>query len=88
MYNVDFTEDARKDVIILKSKAPNAFKKLAKILPELEQHPRTGTGQCEQLKHYQEETWSRRLDKRHRLVYRIYDEDVEVLVVSAFGHYE
>ena len=24
-------------------------------------HPRTGTGQCEQLKHYKEETWSRRI---------------------------
>lgn len=27
MYNVDFTEDAKKDVIRLKAKAPNAFKK-------------------------------------------------------------
>lgn len=88
MYNVDFTEDAKKDVIRLKAKAPNAFKKLAKIITELEQHPRTGTGQCEQLRHYKEETWSRRLDKRHRIIYRIYDEYIEVLVVSAFGHYE
>ena len=24
-------------------------------------HPRTGTGQCEQLKHYKEEIWSRRI---------------------------
>ena len=88
MYDVVFTEDAQKDVKLLKQKAPYAFKKLTKIITELEQHPRTGTGQCEQLKHYSEETWSRRLDKRHRVVYRIYDTDVEVLVVSAFGHYE
>ncbi|MBQ0085372.1 MAG: Txe/YoeB family addiction module toxin [Prevotella sp.] len=88
MYNVDFTEDAKRDVKLLRVKAPNAFKKLVKIITELEQHPRTGTGQCEQLKHYKEETWSRRLDRRHRVIYRIYDEEVEVLVISAFGHYE
>ena len=58
-----------------------------KIYEELELHPRTGTGQCEQLKHFAEETWSRRLDKEHRIVYRVYDDVVEVYILSAFGHY-
>ena len=67
MYRVIFSPDAQKDVITLKKKAPLAFKKLMKIYEELEQHPRSGTGQCEQLKHFAEETWSRRLDKEHRV---------------------
>ena len=54
---------------------------------ELQEHPRTGTGQIEQLKYYEEETWSRRINKEHRLVYRIYDDIVEVLVLSTYGHY-
>lgn len=87
MYRVIFSPDAQKDVIALKKKAPLAFKKLMKIYEELEQHPRTGTGQCEQLKHFAEETWSRRLDKEHRIVYRVYDDIVEVYILSAFGHY-
>ena len=87
MYRVIFSPDAQKDVITLKKKAPSAFKKLMKIYEELEQHPRSGTGQCEQLKHFAEETWSRRLDKEHRIVYRVYDDIVEVYVLSAFGHY-
>lgn len=87
MYRVIFSPDAQKDVITLKKKAPLAFKKLMKIYEELEQHPRTGTGQCEQLKHFAEETWSRRLDKEHRIVYRVYDDVVEVYILSAFGHY-
>lgn len=69
MYNVIFSPDAQKDLISLKKKAPVAFKKFLKIYEELKQHPKTGTGQCEQLKHYGEETWSRRLDKEHRVVY-------------------
>lgn len=87
MYNVIFSPDAQKDLISLKKKAPAAFKKFLKIYEELKQHPKTGTGQCEQLKHYGEETWSRRLDKEHRVVYRVYDDVVEVFVLSAFGHY-
>ena len=29
-----------------------------------------------------------RMTHEHRLVYRIYDEVIEVLVLSAFGHYK
>lgn len=88
MYRIVFTEDARKDLQLLQRKAPNAIKKLKTLLKELQEHPRTGTGQVEQLKHYVTETWSRRITKEHRLVYRIYDDVVEVLVLSTFGHYE
>ena len=88
MYRIVFTEDARKDLQLLQRKAPNAIKKLKNLLKELQEHPRTGTGQVEQLKHYDTETWSRRITKEHRLVYRIYDDVVEVLVLSTFGHYE
>lgn len=88
MYRVIFSPEAQKDVIRLKKKAPQAFKKLKRIYEELEQHLRMGTGQCEQLKHFTEETWSRRLDKEHRIVYRVYDDIVEVYILSTFGHYK
>ena len=87
MYRVVFTEDARKDLLQLQKKAPKAIKKLTSLIEELQEHPRTGTGQVEQLKHFAEETWSRRINKEHRLVYRIYDDVVEVLVLSTYGHY-
>lgn len=88
MYTIKFTEDAQKQLVVLMKKAPRAISKLEKLLEELRLHPRTGTGQVEQLKHYQEETWSRRLTREHRLVYRIKDDVVEVLVISVFGHYK
>ena len=72
---------------MLQKKAPLAIKKLKSLLVELQEHPRTGTGQVELLKYYTEETWSRRINKEHRLVYRIYDDVVEVLVLSTYGHY-
>ena len=72
---------------MLQKRAPQAIKKLKSLLAELQEHPRTGTGQVELLKHYKEETWSRRINKEHRLVYRIHEDIVEVLVLSAYGHY-
>ena len=87
MYRLVFTEDAQNDLRLLQKNAPHAIKKLKKMMVELQNHPRTGTGKVEQLKHYAEETWSRRINKEHRLVYRIYDDVVEVLIVSTYGHY-
>lgn len=87
MYTIVFTEDAKKDLKELQKKAPQALSKLAKLLDELKEHPRTGTGQVEPLKGYDGTVYSRRITKEHRLIYKVYDEVVEVLVLSAFGHY-
>lgn len=87
MYTIRFTLDAQKQLAVLARKSPQVIKKLTALLEELREHPRSGTGQIEQLKHYEVETWSRRLNREHRLVYRINDDIVEVLVISVFGHY-
>ena len=88
MYNIAFSEDAKKDLKELNKKAPWAISKLSKLLDEVREHPRTGTGQVEQLKGYDGTVYSRRITQEHRLVYIIYDEVVEVLVLSTFGHYK
>lgn len=87
MYRIVFSEDAKKDLKELNRKAPQAVAKLSKLLDEVREHPRTGTGQVEPLKGYGGNVYSRRITREHRLVYRIYEEVVEVLVLSAFGHY-
>ena len=88
MYVIEFTQQAQQDVLALQKHYPQLIKKLAKLLDELREHPRTGTGQVEQLKFFTQVTWSRRLNKEHRLVYEIHDNEVLVLVVSAYGHYK
>ena len=87
MICIVFSETARKDLKELNRKAPHAVKKLSKLLEEIQEHPRIGTGQVELLKEYDGNVYSRRITQEHRLVYRIYDEVIEVLVLSAFGHY-
>lgn len=49
MYTIVFSNDAKKDLKELHKKAPQALPKLAKLLDELREHPRIGTGQVEPL---------------------------------------
>ena len=60
--------------------------KIYDLIDELKEHPKIGTGKPEFLKH--KKYWSRRINKKHRLCYEIYDDIVIVLVLSAFGHYD
>lgn len=88
MYTVIFSNDAKKDLKELHKRAPKAVAKLSELLDEIIEHPRTGTGQVEALKGYGGTVYSRRITNEHRLVYRIMDETIEVLVLSVFGHYK
>jgi toxin YoeB len=78
-------EDFKK---IVKSGDKATIKKLDKILDELAFIPKTGIGNPEPLKHHLTGFWSRRLNKKDRLIYQIFEEKVVVIVISALGHYE
>ncbi|MDR1679151.1 MAG: Txe/YoeB family addiction module toxin [Prevotellaceae bacterium] len=64
------------------------MKKVHALLEELKQHPTTGTGKPELLKHYKTPTWSRRISDKHRLIYQIHETIVTVIIIAAYGHYE
>lgn len=64
-----------------------SIKKIEKILLELSETPYLGIGQPEQLKHELTGYWSRRINQKDRIVYRVEEEIVMVYVVSAMGHY-
>lgn len=44
IYELYFTEQARKDISVLKKSEPQAYKKLERLLTELQEHPTTGSG--------------------------------------------
>jgi len=87
-YSIELTIDAEKDIErFIKSGNKKVLIKIDKLLNELREHPKTGTGKPELLMYYETPTWSRRLTDNHRLIYRIQEERVVVLVLSFWGHY-
>lgn len=87
MYKIVYTGDAVNDLKRLQKNEPKAYQKVRRFICELEQHPMTGTGHPEPLKGKPEGRWSRQINKKHRLVYRIFEDKVLILVLSSYGHY-
>jgi toxin YoeB len=88
MFAIVYSTRAEEDLRKLKRSEPAAFQKALKLLNELADHPKTGTGHPEPLKGKPEGRWSRQITKKHRLVYRIYEQEVYVDVLTAYGHYD
>ena len=88
MYEIEYQEQALLDIAKLKKDEPAAYKKVVSFIQELKEHPKTGTGHPEPLKGKPEGRWSRQISKKHRLVYRIFETEVIVLVIAAYGHYD
>lgn len=88
-YVVLLSEAAKAEIALIKKSGDKpTLKKIAALLAELQEHPRTGTGQVEHLKHFVfEETWSRRINKQYRMIYEIHDTEVYVAVISLRSHY-
>ncbi len=88
-YTVKIKEQAQKDLKTLLKSEPKSYKKALSLIAELYEHPRTGTGKPEAMTEPgRKGQWSRRISQKHRLIYEIFDKEVEVIVISAYGHYD
>ena len=86
-YHLDFSKQANDDIDFYKKSGNKIIlKKLLLLLQELTEHPFTGTGKPEALKHDLAGKWSRRINQEHRLVYQVLENSV--LINSAKGHYQ
>ena len=61
--------------------------KISALLADIMEHPFTGLGKPEPLKHDLKGKWSRRITDEHRLVYSVSDGMVYVYVFSMKNHY-
>lgn len=87
-YSIAFSEEALQDLVLLKKSGDKAaLKKCNTLIEELSKHPETGTGKPEQLKNNFTGYWSRQISQKHRLIYRIDNDIVTVIVVQCYGHY-
>ena len=83
---LEFKERAFEDLQYWVATNARMAKKVLKLIEETRRIPFGGTGKPEPLKNDLSGWWSKRIDREHRLVYRVED---EVLVIAqAKGHYE
>ena len=83
-----FTDIADKEYKDWCKSDKKVFKKINDLIDDIEKNGLLfGIGKPEQLKYYEEPTFSRRIDKGNRLVYRQYGDD-DLLILSCKGHYE
>lgn len=62
------------------------IKKIEKLIQSIRETPTLGIGKPEPLKYNLAGKYSRRIDKEHRIIYRI--EDHTVFIISMKGHYD
>ena len=87
-FRVEVTKIANQDIEKHKKSGNKiSIKNIAKILVDLSENPYEGFGNPEPLKYDYSGFWSRRINQKDKLIYRVEDDIVTVFVVSAMGHY-
>jgi Txe/YoeB family toxin of toxin-antitoxin system len=87
-FRIEIKPTAKKDIEKhLKSGNKSNISKIEQIISELSENPYEGIGQPEKLKHQLQGYWSRRINQKDRLIYKVEEDIVSVFVLSAMGHY-
>ena len=79
-------DEAWDDYLYWQTQDKKTLKRINVLLRDIERNPFGGTGKPEPLKGDLSGFWSKRIDERNRLVYRISGDVLEIL--SCRGHYD
>ena len=83
---IRYTSEAEADILYWKKSGNITIqRKISKLLEAILASPVTGIGKPEQLKHQLTGCWSRRINEEHRIVYKIFDDRIEI--ISSRFHY-
>ena len=86
-YTLVISSKARKEIQLhYKSGNKTVIRRIEQIFLELSNTHYQGAGNPESLKYNLAGYWSRRINKKDRIIYKVYENKVLVLVVSAIGH--
>ena len=83
---INFTEIAWDDYTYWQSQDKKTLKRINKLLRDISRNYNKGMGKPEALKGNLSGWWSRRIDNKNRLVYRIQDDAIEIAPCK--GHYD
>lgn len=84
-YKIIWTPEAQKDLAYWKTKNIQVLGRISELISSIETSPKLGIGKPEPLKYKNQNIWSRRIDREHRIVYLIDAE--EVYIIQCRFHY-
>jgi toxin YoeB len=82
---LSWAEKAREDYLYWQQTDKKVLKRINLLIKDIKRQAFTGLGDPEPLKHNWSGYWSRRIDREHRLVYKVSDESI--IVVQCHYHY-
>jgi toxin YoeB len=85
MHNLKISDRFIVDIGKLKKESPKLPAKVWELIADIIKTPFTGKGKPEPLKGDLQGWWSRRVDQKHRLIYK-YEEEI-ISLASCYGHY-
>ena len=82
---LSWLDDAWDDYLLFQQRNKAVFNRINMLIKDMKRSPFEGIGKPEPLKHGLTGVWSRRITKEHRLLYRILEDEIEI--VECKGHY-
>ncbi len=83
---ITFSKNAWDDYLSWQSEDKKMLKKINELIKDIQRNPFTGIGKPEPLKFDLAGYWSRRIDREHRIVYQVINNDL--LIYSCRYHYD
>ncbi len=80
-----FSEESWNDYLFWETDDKRILKKINELIKDIERNGHEGIGKPEPLKHELSGYWSRRINERHRLIYK-FDEDA-IYIAQCREHY-
>ena len=83
---IEFSDEAKKDILFFKKAGDKSILlKIKSLILNIQEHPFSGIGKPEPLKHQFTGLWSRRINREHRMIYKVNQQLITIL--SLKGHY-
>jgi len=83
---ITFSQNAWEDYTSWQSEDKKVLKKINELIKDVQRTPYEGLGKPEPLKYDLTGLWSRRIDREHRLVYQVIED--EILIYSCRYQYD
>ena len=85
--SVNFSLEGLEHYIYWQTEDSKTIKKINKLIKDIIRNGHEGIGHPEPLKHDLTEKWSREIDEKNRLIYKIFEEENRVEIYHCKGHY-